>query len=256
MISKYLGHNRSPTVYQFRYHYLHQNQRPRPPILHLSVTCLTIWKSCTTSVWRADFISTHDTKLLAGRYGTLRFQFKTAMKNADAHHRKELSQNQVAEKGIRATVSEYLTLWAALEWSYTPPKKAVVASLPICLARRWRPPGCSSMKEETSWMNPDIRTSGRFSDCVWTRWGWKVGKNGHARSHVQLSQLITGKSLESWGHWRLSCVRRSFLSSMVSWPFLTSFSGKLFRWLARPSFWQTMMNHLVGSYWYHLIAFR
>ena len=29
-----------------------------------------------------------------------------------------------------------LTLWAAFEWSYTPPKNAVVASLPIILINR------------------------------------------------------------------------------------------------------------------------
>ena len=56
------------------------------------------------------------------------------MKDTDTHHREQL---QIA---IRVSIRVYIivqkihTLCAALEWSYTPPKNAVVASLPIMRA--------------------------------------------------------------------------------------------------------------------------
>lgn len=61
------------------------------------------------------------------------------MEDSDAHHGEQLDTESLSvsklllgdEDGRRE-----LTLWAAFEWSYTPPKNAVVASLPIILTKR------------------------------------------------------------------------------------------------------------------------
>ena len=129
-----------------------------------------------------------------------------------------------AQKGVKR-----LTLCAAFECSYTPPKNAVVASFPIILINRWGPPGCSSINEPTSWMNPDTRTSGRFWDCSWTRDSIRKKRSAmwstEKRKHVQLSQLMTGRSLLSLGHVNFSWVSLNFFNSIVNWPLRTSLSG-------------------------------
>lgn len=140
--------------------------------------------------------------------------------------RLEYMRKKGQKKGRRKTG---LTLCAAFEWSYTPPKNAVVASLPIILSNRWGPPGCSSMKEPTSWMNPDISTNERLWDCSWTRDGISKETVGNGermkKKYVQLSQLITGRSLLSLGHVKFSWVSLNFFNSIVSWPLRTSLSG-------------------------------
>lgn len=60
------------------------------------------------------------------------------------------------------------TLCAAFEWSYTPPKNAVVASRPMNFVRKCFPPGCSSRKSLTSWMKPAMEISGRVSAWSWS----------------------------------------------------------------------------------------
>ena len=114
------------------------------------------------------------------------------------------------------------------------------------------------MNEETSWMKPAMMTRGRFKDCSWTvhKPSTTRYQTKSTKKHSQLSQLITGKSLLSGAQFNHSCFSRRRLSCMVSWPLATSFSGKTFKWLARPNLAQTQMNHFVGSYWYHLIALR
>ena len=96
--------------------------------------------------------------------------------NRAAYHRGErrhASWTATEGKMISANVQlpdeeANLTLCAAFEWSYTPPKKAVVPSRPRYFAIKCCPPGCSSMNEDTSWMKPAMTMSGRLDACSWS----------------------------------------------------------------------------------------
>lgn len=64
----------------------------------------------------------------------------SAVEDPDAHHGEQLdiTESLTVSKLLLGDEDgrRELTLWAAFEWSYTPPKNAVVASLPIILTKR------------------------------------------------------------------------------------------------------------------------
>ena len=84
------------------------------------------------------------------------------------------------------------------------------------------------MNEDTSWMKPEIRTSGHLRLCSWT--GHTVSKTEDGRNLIeccpQLSQLMMGSSFESWGQLSLSWVSQSFLSSMLALLHLILWEGE------------------------------
>ena len=67
----------------------------------------------------------------------------------------------------------------------------------------------------------------------WTGLGLTKGTSADSSDErvgdLQLSQLMTGKSFESVGHSRLSCLALSLFNSIVSLPLSISLSGKIRR---------------------------
>ena len=140
-------------------------------------------------------------------------------------------------------------------------------SVPSDFSSSSRPPGCRSRNSDTSWMKPATRTSGRVRDSSLTDRRCKKrkeekkskGQVGHEQEfnyYLHVSQLITGRSSDFVGQEIESCSLLSRFNVIASSPLRISFSGNFCKCDASPRRDKVQRSHFVGSYWYHLTAFR